>query len=101
MTVEKLNALVHKYHVPQDAIILSDSGWECGPTDTDGVFYDEQTNTITLTQGGYYDIAEHFGEQCLYCSEIDEHSENEQKVIRDYNCHINKETRIIEERFPF
>ena len=101
MTIEKLNALIHKYHIPQDTIILSNSGWECDSTDTDGVFYDEQLNVITLTQGACYDIRDYMGQKCLYCEGIDEHPENEQRIISDYKCYINKETRIIEERFPF
>lgn len=37
--------------IPNDATIMSDSGWECDPTDTDGVWYDDENNIVYLTQG--------------------------------------------------
>ena len=36
--------------VPGDAEVMSDSGWECDPTNCSRMFYDEETNTVFLTQ---------------------------------------------------
>lgn len=65
MTFKKLSEIFKKYNIPEDAVIQSDSGWECGETDCDGVFYNERENIIMLTQrytepyvgycSGYYD----------------------------------------------
>lgn len=51
MTVKKLLSLFEGYNIPNDVILLSDSGWECGPTNMDGIFYNEEKNEITFTQG--------------------------------------------------
>lgn len=50
MTFKKLSEIFKKYNIPEDAVIQSDSGWECGETDCDGVFYNERENIVMLTQ---------------------------------------------------
>lgn len=32
--------------------LLSDSGWECGETEMNGIFYNKQLNHIIFTQTG-------------------------------------------------
>lgn len=50
MTFEKLKELIKKYNIPSNVKLLSDSGWECDPTEMDGVFYNEKENHIIFTQ---------------------------------------------------
>jgi hypothetical protein len=49
MKVETLCKLIKDYPT---AIIMSDSGWECDPTDIGGIYYRKSENTIFLTQSG-------------------------------------------------
>ena len=57
MTFEKLCDLFEKCHIPSDVRLLSDSGWECGATDMDGVFYNEKKKAIVFTQGMSFENA--------------------------------------------
>lgn len=50
MKLSKLLSLLNKHNIPLNADIQSDSGWECDATDVDGVYYNQVTNTIVLTQ---------------------------------------------------
>lgn len=50
MTIEILNKIIKENNIPNDAIIRSDSGWECGDTACDGVWYNKKKNVIILTQ---------------------------------------------------
>jgi len=52
MTVGEFSKLIKDNNIPEDARMLSDSGWECDPTDMDGVFYNESKNEIMFTQTG-------------------------------------------------
>lgn len=51
MTFKELKELLEDNHIPDDVHFESDSGWECGPTEMDGVFYNKDENTIVFTQG--------------------------------------------------
>lgn len=44
MTVGKLAQIIKENNIPEDAVMLSDSGWECGPSDMNGVYYSKATN---------------------------------------------------------
>lgn len=55
MTFEELNNLIEKHNIPKNVRLMSDSGWECGATDMDGVYYFKDINTIIFTQGSKYD----------------------------------------------
>ncbi len=64
MTVGKFAQIIKENNIPEDAVMLSDSGWECFSTDMDGVYYNKETNEIVFTQEGdkydheYYDKPE-------------------------------------------
>lgn len=58
MTVKELNRILTTNNIPEDAILVSDSGWEGGRTDMDGVYYNPEENTIVFTQ--------YFSEFCKY-----------------------------------
>lgn len=49
MTIGKLLNLIKD--LPKDAVVMSDSEWECDATDCDGVYYSKEINTLVLTQG--------------------------------------------------
>lgn len=51
MTFEKLAELINKNNIPKNVTLESDSGWECGPTGMDGVYYNQKKNVIVFTQG--------------------------------------------------
>lgn len=50
MTLYQLNKLCEKYDIADDVQLESDSGWECGPSDMDGVYYNEEKHLIVITQ---------------------------------------------------
>ena len=50
MTFKILKQIMNLYDIPEDVELISDSGWECGATDMDGVYYNEEENTIVFTQ---------------------------------------------------
>lgn len=50
--MELLERIIKENNIPKDVHFMSDSGWECDPTEMDGVFYNRQSNTIVFTQGG-------------------------------------------------
>lgn len=52
MTMEILERIMKENNIPKDVHLMSDSGWECDPTEMDGIFYNRQSNTIVFTQGG-------------------------------------------------
>lgn len=52
MTVGKLAQILKENNIPEDAVMLSDSGWECSATDMDGVYYNKETNKLMFTQEG-------------------------------------------------
>lgn len=55
MTMEFLEWIIEEYNIPKDVHFMSDSGWECDPTEMNGVFYNRQSNTIIFTQSGTSD----------------------------------------------
>ena len=52
MSFVELMKLLSQNNVPVDVRFMSDSGWECGPTEMDGVYYNKVENLIVFTQGG-------------------------------------------------
>lgn len=52
MTVGELAQIVKENNIPEDAVMLSDSGWECSASDMDGVYYNKETNELVFTQNG-------------------------------------------------
>lgn len=50
MTVEKLIRILRENDIPEDAILMSDSGWECWASDMDGLYYHAKDNTVVFTQ---------------------------------------------------
>ena len=55
MTMELLERIIEENNIPKDVHFMSDSGWECDPTEMNGVFYNRQCNTIIFTQSGMSD----------------------------------------------
>lgn len=53
MTASKLISILAT--LPGNATVVSNSGWECDPTDIGGIYYCKETNEIHLTQGGNYE----------------------------------------------
>jgi hypothetical protein len=51
MTYKKLKEIIEKNNIPENVKLQSDSGWECDPTDMDGIFYNTSENKIIFTQG--------------------------------------------------
>lgn len=66
MTVNELMSRIAI--LPPDAIIMSNSGWECDPTDIGGIWYNRRLNEVHMTQGGYYEKEHGYKEgfQCIY-----------------------------------
>jgi hypothetical protein len=51
MTFGKLKEILEKNNIPDNTILLSDSGWECDATDIDGIYYNKEKNIVVFTQG--------------------------------------------------
>lgn len=56
MTLEKLIKVLEERNIPKDVEIMSDSGWECGPSEIDMVYYNPETKILMLTRrwGNYH-----------------------------------------------
>ena len=50
MTYKELKEIFTKNNIPEDAHLMSDSGWECSATDMNGIYYNNESNTIVFTQ---------------------------------------------------
>lgn len=50
MKLKELYEIIKKNSIPEDAILQSDSGWECCATDMDGIYYNKKENIIVFTQ---------------------------------------------------
>ena len=50
MTFETLKKVIDNNHIPYDVELWSDSGWECDPTEMDGIWYSSKENAIVFTQ---------------------------------------------------
>lgn len=51
MTFNDLAKIIELNHIPEDVKLLGNSGWECDPTDMDGVYYFPDKNELHFTQG--------------------------------------------------
>lgn len=56
MTFAILKKIIEKHNIPEDVELLSDSGWECGATVMDGVWYNAKRNEIQFTQNGKHEF---------------------------------------------
>ena len=52
MTYAKLKEIFEENGIPDDARLMSNSGWECDETDMDGIYYNSTENVIIFTQEG-------------------------------------------------
>ena len=52
MTYKLLTKIIEENNIPQDFKLMSDSGWECGETEMDGIFYNKEKNVLIFTQEG-------------------------------------------------
>lgn len=50
MTIAKLKRILKENNIPEDATLMSDSGWECCASDMDGIYYRAEDNTVVFTQ---------------------------------------------------
>ena len=53
MTVKKFLEIVKENNIPEDVLMLSDSGWECCATVMDGIWYNKKDNQLVFTQCEY------------------------------------------------
>ena len=53
MTVKELYDIFKKNNIPDDARIMTDSGWECSNTDVTRVYYNPELNVVILAQDDY------------------------------------------------
>lgn len=54
MTFKKLKQIFIENNIPENVILKSDSGWECDPTNMDGIYYNKEDNIVVFTQGYEY-----------------------------------------------
>ena len=71
MTLGLFKQIMEENHIPDDTVLHSNSGWECGETDMDGIYYSKLDEEIVFTQ-------------CGDCSD-EEFSDNEYELLHGYN----------------
>ena len=72
LTVGDFNNIINKCGIPSDCVILTDSGWECDPTEVIAVFYNETEKVVVFTQGQYNTrYTEEKGYKCIYGSALE------------------------------
>ena len=71
MTVGKLFNIFKQYDIPNDAVLMSDSGWECDATDMDGIYYNKSKNTVVFTQEISEDDEYHKHHDWIVCKSED------------------------------
>lgn len=49
MTAGELFNIFKQYNIPDDAVLMSDSGWEAWSTDMDGIYYNKTSNMVVFT----------------------------------------------------
>ena len=54
MTYQKLRTIIEHHKIPENVRLMSDSGWECGATEMDGVYYHRAKNVLVFTQNEQY-----------------------------------------------
>lgn len=50
MTFKELQALIENNNIPHNVKLLSDSGWECSPTDIEVGYYNKKANHLIFTR---------------------------------------------------
>lgn len=55
MTLGKMLDILQENNVPKSARLVSNSGWECGAIDMDGIYYSERLNTVIFTRGSRFE----------------------------------------------
>jgi len=55
MTYEQLSNIIINNNIPTNVRLMSDSGWECDPTDMNGIYYNRKNNIMVFTQGFSWD----------------------------------------------
>jgi hypothetical protein len=48
MTYRELKEIIEKNDIPENVRIMSNSGWECGATPIEGIYYSKSKNEIHL-----------------------------------------------------
>ena len=66
MKVKDFLEVLKEHNIPEDVKILSDSGWECGATDIEAVYYNKEKNFIVLVQSSNAKPQYHIGEYLIY-----------------------------------
>lgn len=61
--------LIDKFGIPDDVKLKSDSGWECGATEMNGVFYNKKENVIVFTQSNGASSDEYYGKDWVCLTE--------------------------------
>lgn len=88
-----------EFNIPDDVVFQSDSGWECGPTDMDAIYYNKENNTLTFEQGiSNFDLLHHTGEICIYFGYSNKRVEYGEYDDGYQGCYIDTDTETGEIR---
>lgn len=55
VTYGQLKEIFESNQIPEDTVLMSDSGWECDATHMDGIFYNKEKGVIVFTQDEFID----------------------------------------------
>lgn len=50
LSFKKLCKIIKNNNIPETVHLMSDSGWECGETEMNGILYNEKENIIVFKQ---------------------------------------------------
>ena len=83
MTLELLNKIIEENNIPKDVHLMSDSGWECGETEMNRIYYNRKENVLIFTQHGDrcdswfeeddWDLLYDYAKLCRDCRHLDEY----------------------------
>jgi len=72
MTYKELKSLIENNNIPENVVLMSNSGWECGATSVEVCYYSPSKNELHLVQN-VLDSTRGYDEDALLCEEEKAH----------------------------
>ena len=101
MTYGELKCILDKNHIPDNTHLLSNSGWECGETEMNGVYYNPDRNEVWFGQGDWlgeikeYKSDEFFILYPFYDENTREYKDFKGRVLFEREYEYDEQGRVI------